>query len=565
MKLKSFKVRNFRSIDSAELKTHDLTLLIGPNNEGKSNLLRGLVIALGAMSGGLGYRITAGRLTRAAEYEWARDYPIALQRGAGGKQGSGHSEFTLEFALNDADRRRFLAEVGSHLSGDLRVQIGLGAGGSQTFKVVIQGPAQKILSARKQQIGKFLSGSIEIVYIPTHRTASQSEEVVEALVSRALRTLSDDPEYQATLAKLRDFERPLLDEMGRKITETLKTFISDVKSVELVSQRRASRNVPDSVELLVDDGTKTTLTAKGDGIQSLAAIALIRDSRQARSEVSALVFAIEEPESHLHPKAVRNLRNILIEVAQSHQVIATTHSALLVSRDPIESSIVVIGSHAEPARRLSDIRDALGIHLSDNLTTADLVLMLEGEEDEQFLRAWLTAKYPELRKAFAEGLIAIDTLAGGSKLASKARLHKANLCNVHAFIDSDQAGNAAVQVATSTGALEPNEVQQVICHGRTESELEDLFDLAVYGDAMKSRFGVDLPASQRFAKGKKKWSDRMEASFRASGVVWDKATKAAAKAVVQDSVSAKVGSSVRPPSDDVLKALATRLIERLPR
>jgi CRISPR-associated exonuclease Cas4 len=42
MKIKSFEIKNFRSIRGIHVETKDLMVFIGKNNAGKSNILRGL-------------------------------------------------------------------------------------------------------------------------------------------------------------------------------------------------------------------------------------------------------------------------------------------------------------------------------------------------------------------------------------------------------------------------------------------------------------------------------------------------------------------------------------------
>ncbi|MGH8336206.1 MAG: AAA family ATPase, partial [Gammaproteobacteria bacterium] len=48
------------------------------------------------------------------------------------------------------------------------------------------------------------------------------------------------------------------------------------------------------------------------------------------SETSAggrnLVIAIEEPESHLHPRAIHEFKEVILELAQKHQVLLTSHN-----------------------------------------------------------------------------------------------------------------------------------------------------------------------------------------------------------------------------------------------
>ena len=47
MKLSDFSVVNYRSITTArKIKTNNMTVLVGKNNEGKSNILRALTLSL---------------------------------------------------------------------------------------------------------------------------------------------------------------------------------------------------------------------------------------------------------------------------------------------------------------------------------------------------------------------------------------------------------------------------------------------------------------------------------------------------------------------------------------
>ena len=50
MKLASFSVTNYRSITTAhKIRTNNMTVLVGKNNEGKSNILRALTLAMNVM------------------------------------------------------------------------------------------------------------------------------------------------------------------------------------------------------------------------------------------------------------------------------------------------------------------------------------------------------------------------------------------------------------------------------------------------------------------------------------------------------------------------------------
>jgi putative ATP-dependent endonuclease of OLD family len=80
--------------------------LIGPNNEGKTNILNALVLAMEALDASRRYPAPVSLpnyALRQTQYEWEQDYPIQLQTS----QPSGKTEIILEFELNDHEYALF--------------------------------------------------------------------------------------------------------------------------------------------------------------------------------------------------------------------------------------------------------------------------------------------------------------------------------------------------------------------------------------------------------------------------------------------------------------------------
>ena len=185
MKLASFAVRNYRSITAtSKLAVRDtITTLIGPNNEGKSNVLRALVAALEVASRldefslSRGGRITAFRSSSDRFYKWETDFPMSLQE----TKPDGESEFDLEFELTPSEIDEFWTEVKSSINGTLPIRITIGAG-APTFTVRKKGPGGKALSNKASPIAKFIGRRIDLQYIPAVRPASTATSVVEAIV-----------------------------------------------------------------------------------------------------------------------------------------------------------------------------------------------------------------------------------------------------------------------------------------------------------------------------------------------------------------------------------------------
>ncbi len=563
MQLVSFSVTNYRSITAAyKLPVRQSTVLIGPNNEGKSNVLRALVTALEVLQTLSGRRILGGRLRSfrvdsRETYHWPHDFPISLQA----KKPDGESVFELGFRLTPAEVEAFHAEVGSNLNGTLPIELTLGQR-EPGFKVIKKGPGGPALSKKAEKIANFVARRININYIPAVRTAEAAEEVVSRMVERELAAIEEDPAYQAALAQVAKLQQPLLDRLSDGIRDTLREFLPNVNQVRVAIPSEArSRALRRACEIIVDDGTPTHLARKGDGVQSLAALSLLRQRSGSPSQGRQLILAIEEPESHLHPNAIHQLKTVLTEIARTNQVIMTTHCPLFVDRVAIKSNIVVHRNKATPAKNVQEIRKILGVRASDNLQHAELILLVEGEEDRAAMRALLGHHSKTLATALAQGALGIESLQGGSNLSYKLSQTREALCASHCFLDHDSAGLTAANRAEQEGLLTMADVHFAIADGKKESEIEDLYEEALYAATLLNKYGVSTH-SPKF-KGTAKWSDRLKEAFKHQGKPWSDQIEARVKADVAELVVSNPDSTLNAHRkggfDGLVEALETKL------
>src|SRR5262249_48544183 len=274
-----------------------------------------------------------------------------------------------------------------------------------------------------------------------------------------------------------------------------------------------------------------------------------------------LVLAIEEPESHLHPNAIHQLKAVLTEIARKHQVIMTTHCPLFIDRTSIKSNIVVFNRKAAPAKDVRQIRDVLGVRASDNLQHAELVLLVEGEDDRKSVRAILRELSRTLASALAQGSLGIESLHGGSNLCYKLSQVREALCQSHCFVDNDACAVDAYKKAINEGLMTLADVTLTVCDGMKESELEDVYDENLYASMLFNKFGVST-ASPKF-KGNEKWSDRAQAAFRHQGKPWNDQIKAAVKLAISELVDANPSSALNGHKRNSLDALVTALEGKL--
>ena len=562
MELVSFSVSNFRSVTSAyKLPIRRPTVLIGPNNEGKSNILRALVSSLQFLGSLGGVRLSNGRIASVIRpkeiYDWPRDFPVSLQE----KTPDAETVFDLEFRLSAAEVEEFREEVKSSLNGTLPIQLRFGPGVSKLI-VTKPGKGGPALTKKAQAVARFVARHIHIAYIPAVRTASAAIQIVNDLVDRELALVEAQPEYKAAMKALADLQRPVLASIGESIKLTLQEFLPNVKNVVVeISEDARYRALRRSSEIVIDDGTATPLDKKGDGVQSLAALSLMKYASHSSSSSRQLVLAIEEPESHLHPRAIHQLCGVLDELSTQHQVILTTHCPLFVDRTNLKSNIVVNKKRASPAKNVAELGDILGVRASDNLRNAEVALVVEGEDDRLALMALLPHASKRIGTALNTGFIAIDTLGGGTNLSYKLSQLRETLCTCHVLLDNDKAGLQSYEKAKADGLILPADVTHVICVGLDESEFEDMLDEPLYADFLKNKYGASL-ASPKF-KGKRKWSDRLKAAFEHQGKVWSSKVEMNIKADIADLIGANPAKALNANKRGAFDGLVSALEEKL--
>ncbi len=476
MQLVSFTVSNYRSITSAkQVALTNYSVMVGANNEGKSNILHALALGMdiiesfknAVVKDRLG-RIRSTRpivLDRDARYNWSRDFPMAQQAS---KKKELCTEITLEFSLTQEENDSFQKEIGSKLNGTLPVLIKLSKI-STDLTIIKPGRGSSVLNKKTNKIADFISRNLSFEYIPAIRTSDSSEEILMDLISKELSTLEIDKEYKEAVEKIAKIQEPLLKKLSDSVTKTISSFLPSVTAVHIdMPQDARYRAFRRGLRIEVDDGNKTPLERKGDGVKSLVALALMRYASESSANKAHSIVAVEEPEAHLHPQAIHELRDVLMSLAEKNQVILTSHSPLFVNPASLKSTIVVRESKASIARSIEEVRDVLGVRLSDNLQSARLVAIVEGDDDVIIIKAILEARYSILKNAIETGDLVFDALGGASNLSYKARMYRSSATLVQCFLDDDDAGRGGVQKAVSDHLIRVADYNYIIVPGQDE-------------------------------------------------------------------------------------------------
>ena len=554
MKLSDFSVVNYRSITTArKIKTNNMTVLVGKNNEGKSNILRALTLAMDIMkiySKDPRSLQIAVRPYLKNHYSWEKDYPISLQE----KNPNGWSSIDLNFELDEQDILAIRSMTGIRLSGCIPVRVSTN-GAAAKIDIPKRGTAAFADADNKKKIIEYVCFKIDFNFIPAVRTEYDALRVVDSLIEKSLETLDTNPDYINAMNKIEELQQGILDGISNQIIEPLQEFLPTVRNVQIHIQNERRRiAMRRNTEIIIDDGTPTPIQQKGDGIKSLTALAILNIPARV-DRVS--VVAIEEPESHLHPESARQLYDTIMSLSQTHQIVLTTHSTLFVNRTNLKENIIVNDGKATPVKKIKEIRDVLGIHISDNLTNAEHALIVEGEDDKIALEKLLPSMSTKIKRAIQNGTFIIDYIGGAGNLPYKLSFYRNLQCKYHVLLDNDDAGRHAGSEAERQGLLDVRNVTYAICNGSPNAEIEDCYNKAVYENAILNEFGVNINVAE--FRGNKKWSDRIAGCFLSQGKLWNDAMEKRVKLVVANEISEEVDTVLNEHKRSSMDALVTSL------
>lgn len=530
MKIVRFSVTNYRSITAGnKIALQDLTVLVGKNNEGKSNFLRALNVAMLAIIMHGKKPATSWRHFYHDIYDWARDFPIQYQQ----RRNNYDSIFKLEFKLNEDELVEFHSLTGIRGNDIIPISVRIGKDNIPKLDVPKKGsPAYK---EKASQITDFISKGISFNYIKAVRTEGMAKDALAEVIYNELKALNSNEEYAEAQKRIDDLEQSVLDDISRKLKEPLKTFIPTLSSVAIEQDkaRNAALRFYNDIDVIIDDGQATSIDNKGDGIKSLVTLAILQDKKNT---TGTSVVAIEEPESHLHSGAIHSLVDVINKMTENNQVIITTHNPLFVCQNSIASNIIVDNGTVRTAKDIGEIRELLGVQPSDNLQNARFVLVVEGEDDRIALLKILPLYSDAIKAALKNNSLVIKPLHGASNLSHDLLDLRTSMCKYVVLMDHDQAGIEAAEKAQKKGYLKSNQLRYTISNGMVQSEFEDCIKPSVYKERISEEYGINIAVKE--FKSNMKWSDRMRAVFLSQGMKWSDSVEKQVKMVAAECVSA---------------------------
>jgi putative ATP-dependent endonuclease of OLD family len=403
MHLQTVTICNFRGLKDLTLSLEPMTVLIGENNSGKTSLLQAIKCAL---TRSLARRfnvfeeydyhlLSAGATPTTAEElaitlrfsertvgEWAVELlqelgDIVVVDAGGLRKVTLHvtSRFDSE-AKDFVTDWQFLDAADQPMVGDARRP------GALTG--LLQACPFFYLSAVRDATREFTDhGSLWGSFVRDPGVPAEARERIQA----ALRTVNT--ELLAAHAPLKSAELHI-----GKLKDVLPDGQADSVTVQAVPGQIADLLAETQVSIAGAAGVQLPLAQQGAGAQSLSVVFLFEAFAKAflargKAKQPSPILAIEEPETHLHPGAIRAAWDAIASI--HGQKLIATHSGDFVARTPLHSirrfyrkgGVVRVGE--VPAGLLTaEELSRVGFHVmasSGELLFARTWLLAEGETE----------------------------------------------------------------------------------------------------------------------------------------------------------------------------------------
>ncbi len=531
MILASILIKNYRSIfEIKNLKfSNTLTTFIGKNNQGKSNILKAISLVFQCIN--LQSEPVYGRriyLSRDIDYRWENDFPVQKQNRERYTQST---NISIALLLSEQETEDYFKSIGFHIAQKLFVSVTFEKEHKYKFELSSSGISKEKFKDTEVllKITSWILERISFQYIPAIRTENLADEIANNIISLELSQLAPKKreKLEEAIKQIDELQKPILRQLEKNLSSTLREFVPDIQKVSLNEKRsslRYSRRYSDDTDfyIKIDDGSDTMLSQKGDGVKSLITLGMMR--QKGKSGIGkGLILAIEEPESHLHPEAIRQIGVVVHDIAQNNQVIVTSHSPLFVNRDKISDNIIVADNSASHACNVKQIRDTLGCIASDNLMNADFIIVVEGETDKLMLLKYLCTHSEVIKDWISNKRLGFEVINGVYNLEHSLNKLLNMSSKYFCILDSDAVAKNCVKNAKNKSFLSSGEKE--VCYytlkGLKECELEDLIKPECYTNYIEEKTGIDIKECQEFCKSKKKWSERIKEALKANGRLYD--------------------------------------------
>jgi predicted ATP-dependent endonuclease of OLD family len=389
MKIKRISIENFRSIKQANILVSDFNIFVGQNNCGKTNLFEALEFFFNGYKGDIRELI----FKRSSNLEMSVEIEFSDIQDGLSKMQNEKNRATLSGKLGNADiacLRRSSKDVKKrklYIDGN---EVAPGTGFDAALNDFL--PKFEYITTKQYYdsvakyskttpIGAMLSNVLATI-LQTNQQYREFQEKFSALFE------SDDSEIKT------EFDR-----IGNNVKVYLEKQFPDTSKVRFEVTQPAFEDLLKNFNTDIDDGIETSAEEKGDGMQRALMLSIIQaysDFRKQNEDAGkSFLFLIDEAELHLHPKAQRQLKEVLYDLSKdTDQVFINTHSSVFVADNCEGQSIFKVEkssgetciSNVNESEKPYIIYDLLGGSPADLLLPNNFLIVEGQSEFELFTR-----------------------------------------------------------------------------------------------------------------------------------------------------------------------------------
>lgn len=421
MKIRSVRIRNFRTLKDVTIAFDSVTTFIGPNGTGKSTVLRALDwyfngkpgalsekdCSFGATEEDIEVQVTFCDLTDKDREALGKYAPAGAdtftawkQRSASGTEvfsanAKGFPDFNdIKAATSATAKKELYAELRRS-----RTDLGLPAATSgpavdQAMTAWEAAHTEQLVEAPEALQTNFfgfnsggkMSGLFDFVFVTADLRASEESldgkaSIVGRILERSVDRTAADEEIATIVEEARVRQQQVYEDKFKAQLEAMTAQLNDV--VTSYTPGRAVSVAPAEVELkaprttfdvsILDGATETAVERQGHGFQRtllISALQLLAQSGAASAE-GVICLAIEEPELFQHPIQAQTFAKVLRSLAEDAdkriQVTYATHSPYFLE-----------ARHFDQVRRLMRSTDATPVVTVHSASVADVKAKLAG-------------------------------------------------------------------------------------------------------------------------------------------------------------------------------------------
>jgi putative ATP-dependent endonuclease of the OLD family len=462
LKLTRIGVTNHSRVQDLDLEVRNHMVLVGPNEVGKSSVLRCMDLLLGASTAQLYSRIGPEEVRAASQ-------PMVIEADLADFSADHHALFPDEITVDPFTGAQTLT---------IRLEAIFDA--NQTLSVQRTAPS----AGTNRQISRDQLAGIGWTLLGATASARDLRDDRRSALDDILRAVdlgSEKQAFDALVEALRQNLRDstvlsgIRDDLAEQLSRALPEKIGS-EDLEFVPGAAADSDVLSDVRLQVTkQGVPRNLSQQSDGMRALYAIALYD-----LVSVGANMVGIDEPEIHLHPTSQRSLARLLQE--GPNQKFLATHSPDIVSAFAPECIVAVRhgGSAVQPTVGFLTDDESMAVRwwVRNRLEplTARRVVGVEGISDRIVLQ-----RAAELTRRPLDQLgVSVVEVGGSHEMRPIYTLFGPNGFDIpmSRLIDVDAADETAEDLGVDRADLQSNSVWV------SDADLEDEYVRAISPEKM---------------------------------------------------------------------------------